>query len=144
MADIHRRTKPFRYGTHPVFVSAAPGVTANTTVNTLVAIPKTRCWISKATVTLSTIGSDADGTILLRLKAVATDGTTARNISDQLSLESDGVATALVPVALTISATDGNRFLAEGETIRLEVISNSAAIDTAPVGSVALELFVQD
>lgn len=142
MAEIHRKTKPGRYGTHPIWLRQAPTVTANTTVNTLVSVPKVKCWINKAVVTLSTVGVDSDGTILLRLKAVGTDGTTARNISDQLSLEAAGVATALVPVALTISATDPNRILKDGETLRLEVISDSAAIDTPPVGEVSIELMV--
>jgi len=142
MAELHRKTKSGRFGTHPVFVTGPVAATANTTVNTLVAVPKVRCFISKATVTLSTVGIDADGTLLLRLKAVATDGSTARNISDQLSLKSDGVATALVPVDLTISASAQNRHLKQGETLRLEVISDSAAIDTPAVGFVSTELFL--
>ena len=145
MANTHFRPKvPSRFGANPTFVSGAVAATANTTVNTLVPVPKTKCFVSKVTITLSTIGSDSDGTILLTPQIVATDGSTARDLASAVSLELNGVATALVPVAVTITATDGNRVLQEGETLRLKVVNNSAAIDTAPVGYVSFDLLVQE
>lgn len=142
MPELHRKTKPGRYGSHPVFASAAVAATSSATVNTVVPLPKVACYVSKATVTLSTLGVSASGTILLKLQAVGTNGSTVRDLTaTALSLESDGVATALVPVDLTITATPANRVLKRGETLRLNVVSDNTN-GTAPVGGVALELFV--
>jgi hypothetical protein len=132
-----------RYGVLPKFVWGPCTTTANTTVNTLIATPKRKCYIERAAITAKTVGSDADGTILCKLQVVAADGTTARDItSTATSLEAAGV-TALVPTELTITATKGNRYLHEGETLRIEVVNDSAAIDTAPVAYLAVELLVQ-
>lgn len=141
MAMNYRVAKPGRYGTHPVFASKVITQTQNTTVNNFIGIPKVKCYVSKATVTLSTLGSDADGTIVGTLYAVATDGSTARALSDGLSLESDGVATALVPVNLTITGDNEDRTILQGETLRFAIVS-SATTDTAPVGEVSVELMV--
>lgn len=131
-----------RVGCIPTFASGVINATSSATVNTPIFIPKRRVYVNRANVTLSTLGVAASGTILLKLQAVATDGTTARDLtSSTLSLESDGVATALVPVDLTIDATAADREIAEGETLRINVVS-SGTNGTAPVGQVAVELLV--
>lgn len=133
-----------RFGTHPVFVNGTVAATSSATVNTLVGIPKRLVFLEKATVTLSTLGVSASGTILLKVQVIATDGSTARDInSTALSLESNGVATALVPVDITITAAEKDRFIKAGETIRLNVVSNNTN-GTAPVGFVSFELLVQE
>jgi hypothetical protein len=144
MAILHFRPKfAYRSGTQITFAQAPIAATSSATVNTLIPRPDVEVYVEKATVTLSTLGVAASGTILLKLQAVATDGTTARDLtSTALSLESDGVATALVPVNLTIDATSPNRVIKEGETLRVEIISSNTN-GTAPVGFVNVELFVQ-
>lgn len=131
-----------RFGAQVAFASGVINATSSSTVNTPIFIPKRKVFVSKATITLSTLGVSASGTILLKLQAVATDGSTARDLnSTAVSLESDGVATALVPVDISFSATDAQRVIAEGETLRINVVSNNTN-GTAPVGHVAVELLV--
>jgi hypothetical protein len=141
MAELHRKTKPGRFNTAPVFLTKTIVQTQNTTVNNLVSLPRTKCYVSKASVTLTTIGSDADGTIVGTLFAVGIDGSTARALASGLDLEIAGVATALVPVAMPITASDVNRVLLQGETLRFAIVS-SVTTDTAPVGDVNVEVFV--
>lgn len=140
MPELHRKTKPGRYGTVPEFVDGAVAATNSGTATTLIPLPRLDLYVNSATVTLTTLGSST-GTILLKVQAVGTDGSTARDLTGTLSLESDGVATALVPVNLPITATGISRTLKRGETLRLSVTS-STTNTTAPVGSVALELFL--
>jgi hypothetical protein len=137
------KPKSDRYGVMPCFASAAIAATSSQTITTPIPIPRRRCYLERATVTLSVLGVAAAGTILLTLNAVGTNGSTTRALATALSLESDGVATALVPVNLTITASTANRFLKEGETLQVSIASTNTN-GTAPVGSTAVELLVQD
>jgi hypothetical protein len=141
MAELYRKTKPGRFATHPVFLTKTIVQTQGVTINNLISLPRTKCYVSKASVTLTTIGADADGTIVGTLFAVAADGSTARALASGLSLLVGGVATALVPVAMPITASDVNRVLLQGETLRFAIVS-SATTDVAPVGDVNVEVFV--
>lgn len=135
-----------RSGVLPAFVSGAVATTANNTNNNRIPTPLRRALVERASVVLSTIGSDADGTILATLYKYDASAAAAVALSSALSLEAAGVATANVVVELPIlsTLTDAQRLLDEGDSLYVAVVSNSAAIDTAPVGTYTVELLVKE
>ena len=139
----HFKPKSARIGGHPAFAAGAIAATTSSTVVTLIPTPRRTCYVDQASIVLSVLGVSASSTIFAKLVILATDGSTSRDLTGTLSLESDGVATAKVPVDLAITANSGNRTLLPGETLNCSIAS-AGTNGTAPVGFITVEVLVQD
>lgn len=134
---------PNRAGSIPILVEVLAGtVTANTTTTHRGPAIPSLSYLAKAIVSCSTVGADADGTILLTLKKYDASANAAVTLSSAFDLET---LTANEGALLTIlsTLTDEQRRLDVGDTLFFEIVSNSAAFNTAPVGiRVDIELLV--
>jgi hypothetical protein len=134
MSDFRRKAKAGRFGTHPVFVHwGNDTITANTTTRQMCGAAPTRAAIVKVVACAYTVPVDSDGTILATLKKWDKSAAADVTLSSALDLEA---LTAKEGTSFTISSTltDDQRTLDTGDTLRVEIVNNSAAIDTAPVG----------
>lgn len=80
-----------------------------------------------------TIPIDADGTLLLNIKKYDASAGSAVTISSGFNLESL-VAGKVDQIPVNAGVTDSQRILDYGDFLYAEIVSNSAAIDTAMVG----------
>lgn len=122
-----------RFGSHPAFVSAAAGtVTANTTTTHFLPPIHRKAYLFRASAVCQTVPADADGTLLATLKKWDASADAAVTLSSALDLEA---LTAKESSAFTLSTslTEAQRRIDEGDSLYVEVVSNSAAIDTAAV-----------
>lgn len=137
------KPRPGRFGTQIAFltlsslggsdyVGGATLLTANDTTTFKVPSPYRKCRFVRASVVMKTIGIDADGTILATVKKLTAPSTKA-SLTDALSWEAAGVTADTVAQFVTLStATDAQRTLNAGESFIVDVVSDSAAIDTQP------------
>lgn len=148
--------KPGRYGTRPAFltlsslgganfIGGATLLTANATTTFKVPSPYRRCRFVRASVVAGTIAIDADGTVLATVKKLTAPSTLVA-LTDALSWEAAGLTADTVAQFVTISTvTDTQRTLSAGESFVVEVVSNSAAIDTQPANvNIVIEVEVLD
>lgn len=140
---IHRRPTPGRYGSEIVILSRHAGanpLTANATTAIKFGGLHRRAVFLRITASAGTVPADADGTILARGVITATDGTANRDVSADIDLES---LTANVTKAADRKAglADSAVVIKPGETFRVNVVNNSAAIDTQPVDLVVTAEF---
>ena len=136
---------PGRFGTMLQVAQAANvgNVTANDTTRFFLPVAAGKYWVSKLSVVCDTVGADADGSIVAtfyKYSGVSDAGTalnTATNLETLVTKE-----TRDVPVTATL--TDVQRLLdtSNGDSLYVEVVNDSAAIDTQPTKlSFAVELF---
>jgi len=139
---LYRRPTPGRYNTEIIykslggiggtnFLGGASPLTANATTTFYLGSFHRVCAFLRFSVVALTVPVDADGTILARLMVVATDGTTRRQVSEDINLE------ALTAKASTKSdrkagISDAANTLKVGETLEVDVVNNTASIDTQP------------
>jgi hypothetical protein len=106
------------------------GITANATTRIPIASPFRKSFIERVTAQVITVPADADGTILATLKKIS--GGTTTSLSAALDLET---LVTLVTKLFTLSTlTEMQQTLREGDILVVDVVNNSAAIDTQPVG----------
>jgi hypothetical protein len=133
----YRLPGPGRWGTHPIHTSVQ--LLANLTVNATSTLQlggtNSRSWIAAVVMSVLTVPVDSDGTILATLKKWDASAGAAVTLSSALDCEA---LTAKVVSAFAILSTlsDDQRTLDVGDTLYVEFVSNSAAIDTQPVGLV--------
>lgn len=124
------KPKPGRFGVVPAFVHAALGtLTANTTTTFYVGTPKRKCFIERITYHASTIAADSDGTILATVKKWDDSAQAAVSLTAATSLEGL-TAKKATEIALLSSLTPAQLTIDEGDTIYIDIVNNSAAIDT--------------
>jgi hypothetical protein len=147
MARNHFQPKGGRYGVQVAFVSGKQldaGITANTTTAIPLASPVRKNIIARVTAQVTTVPTDADGTILATLKKFNQVSGVTTVLSSALDLEA---LTARKPVQFTLLSTlsEWQLQLAEGEYLYVDVVNNSAAIDTQPKElTFTAELLVQE
>jgi hypothetical protein len=109
-------------------------LTANTTTSFKIPTPHRRCWLERIGLSAGGIAADADGTILATVNK--RDNVAAANVAltAATSLEVDFVLTANktynVPILGTLE--DSQRIFQEGDQLYVDIVNNSAAIDTQP------------
>lgn len=142
----HLRPLPGRFGTQTIVLSCGPigpanylggaaPLTANATTTFRLGPVPCKCVFSKLAVSATTVPADADGTIV----ATAFKYSAASNAQVQVSPAVD--LEALITREGTIvrqytAATEAALTVLEGDTIEVNVVNNSAAIDTQPAGLV--------
>ena len=141
MPDYSWRPRPSRFGTMPVYTQSGiigtGGLvhTANVTNTFRIPTPVTRAALLKLAVSAGGIGADADGTILATINK--RDNVAAQNVAltAATSLEVDFITTAnkvyQIPL-LTTQAVEDARIFQVGDQLYVDIVSNSAAIDTQP------------
>jgi hypothetical protein len=131
--------RPGAFGTHPVVLSkdiSTTALTANTTNTRSIGGINRAAFVERISVSVRTVPADADGTLLITVKK--RDASAAANVTltgTTFNLESL-TANASTAIPLLTTLTDAQRTCDEGDTIFVEVVSNSAAIDTQPVDCV--------
>lgn len=140
--DLRYAPKAPRFSTMIVTAHASNvgNLTANTTNTFFLATPPGKYFIYRASFTVNQVPVDADGTILATFKkwdGVAGAGvalnTAAQGSATTGDLES-AVAKNTHQVPLLATLTDAQRTILNlhGDSLYVEVVSNSAAIDTQP------------
>lgn len=119
--------------------AGASPLTANTTTTINIPTPAVAgAVLISAAVSASTVAADADGTILATLvkRTASDDG------DDTISSSADLEAlTAKEKTEFTLSNALEHRTFAIADTLELDVVNNSAAIDTQPVDLVVTCVF---
>lgn len=133
--------RPGRFGVELNWEASTPigtgglALTANTTTTYRVPTPIRRCWIESISILCGTVGLDSDGTILGTV--FRRDNANAANIAltAATSFEVDFLTanTKVFPVALLSTLTDTQRICQAGDIVYVDIVNNSAAIDTQPV-----------
>ena len=139
------KPKPGRFGIHPVFAQAAlSALTANATVTNYIPTPKRKCYIERITYHASTMAADADGTVLATVTKWDDSAQAAVALTASTSLEGL-TAKKATEIALLSTLTDAQLTLDEGDTLYIEMVNNSAAIDTNHANAcLAVELLVSE
>ena len=132
MPETHFRPKPGRYGVQCVTTSTGPitAPTANVTTTYFLPTPRRKSRVARVSVSVLVVPVDADGTLLATLKK--RDNLNAADVTLSSALDLEALVTK-TPTALTFltTLTDGQLTLQEGDQLFVEIVSNSAAIDTA-------------
>jgi hypothetical protein len=140
----HRMPAPGRWGTHPVIaaIQLLANFAANATSTLFLGAVNVRAWISRVSVSCFVIPVDNDGTLLATLKKWDKSAGAAVVLSAALDLEAL-VAKQTTDFAMLSTLNDDQRTIDVGDTLYIEIVSNSAAIDTQPTGFVVYpELFL--
>lgn len=151
----HFSPKPGRFGTMITCVQSAPigganyiggasPLTANTTTTFRLGSFPHKAILSRWSASCLQVPVDADGTILATLQKYSATATAQVQIGAQIDLEA--LVTRQQTYAGTYtSATDAQLLINEGDTLEVNVVSNSAAIDTQPTQLIFVaELLVQE
>lgn len=117
--------------------SIGQAITANVTTRVSVPTPFARCAISSCFIQCGpTVALDSDGTILATFNKRDNVGAADVPLTAATSLEVDFLATVnknfAVPLLSTL--TDAQRLCQPGDICFINIVNNSAAIDTQPVG----------
>lgn len=127
---------PGRFGAHPAFTSGAlqGALTANGTTTIGIATPYRKCAIEAAALSAVTGPVDADGTFIATLKKKDNVANAVVTLSAGLDIEAAGlVSQKAVQFTLLTTLTENQKTLRAGDTLYVEIVNNSAAIDTQPV-----------
>lgn len=141
--DNMRREQPGEYGTFPIpFPARWDGsLTANATNTLNCGAPYRLCSLNQVSVSARTVPADADGTFLVTIKK--RDASAAANVTlsaGTFNLESlTAGAASLIPLTATLTAAELT--FEEGDTLYIEIVNNSAAIDTQPADLVFVPEF---
>lgn len=151
--QLYFRPEGSRYGTEIIAVGSGPiggtnliggasPLTANTTTKFHIPAPYRRCAFLRLSAFAVTVPADADGTLLARL--VKYDNATNAEIILSGDINLEGLVTRETAFADTIAGlADVDRVLKDGDSLCINVVSNSAAIDTQPANLLfAVELAV--
>jgi len=128
------KTPPFS-GVMVSKASAGPvgTITANVTNTFFLAVPPGRHWIRRAAVVCNVVGVDADGNLTATFQKYngATDTPVALNTANNLKTLT---TKEMRDIVVTATLTDAQRIVdsANGDSLYVEVVSDSAAIDTQP------------
>jgi hypothetical protein len=134
MSDFRRKTKAGRHGTDPVYLAGGTDtLTANTTTVQVLGAAPTRAVITKVSASQHVLVADSDGTVLATLKKWDASASADVTLSAALDLEAM-TAKVASPFALIATLTDDQRILDTGDTLRVDIVNNSAAINTQPTG----------
>lgn len=120
-------------------------LTANATTTYRIPTPAVRCAIARLAISAGGIASDADGTILATINK--RDNVNAANVplTAATSLEVDfiTVANTVYRVPILTTLTDGQKIFQVGDQLYVDIVNNSAAIDTQPTHTaIVAEWFV--
>lgn len=122
--------RPGAFGTHPVvFAKDIQNLTANVTNTVSFGGINRQAFIERLSVSCRTVPVDSDGTILATVKK--RDVSAASNISLTAAFDLEAlVANASSAIPLVAGLTDDQLTLDLGDTLFVDIVSNSAAIDT--------------
>lgn len=138
--DLRRKPSAGRYGVDPVFIRMGPiggtnniggatPLTANATTTFKLGGFHRKVAFLRFSVSLGTLPVDADGTVLARMRKNRAG--TITTVSSDISLE--GMTANVSEKAGVLSTvTDAGRVFLEGDTVEVDIVNNSAAIDTQP------------
>lgn len=140
--------KPGRFGTATVlcvsgqigaanYLGGATPLTANTTTTFRMPTPPFKCRFKSIAVSCSTVAVDADGTVLATAQKY--NGSAQVALTGNIDLEA---LTARQITTTQSNASDPNRiFNGTSDALEVNVVNNSAAIDTQPAGLVFTAAF---
>lgn len=132
-----------RYGTHPVVLSATFGtITPNVTTALNVGQVHRLAVIARLALSVLTVPADADGTVLLTIKKYDASADAAVSLTAAFDMEAIVAAKESQEIPLISSLSDSDLLFEEGDTIFAELVSNSAAFNTAPAGVVVSAEFL--
>lgn len=119
-------------------------ITANTTTRIPIPTPFARSAVATLSIQGGAItGVDADGTILATFNKRDNVNAVDVPLSAAISLESDFITAVnknfVVPLLATLS--DAQRLVQPGDILFVNIVNNSAAIDTQPTGLFVLAEF---
>lgn len=137
--DRSFRPRAGRLGTHPFYLQggrdqAATPFAVNGTTTVILGGPCFKGVISKVGHVAGTLPADADGTFVATLKK--RNGATVTTLSAALDLESTMTANVQSYFTLLTTLTDAQKTVdgEAGDILYVEIVNNSAAVDTQPVG----------
>ena len=135
--------KAGRFGVMPVVVSLHAGtnpLTVNVTTSIHLPTPSGKFVLLGGSIYVSTLAADSDGTILAQITRRKADGDADVVLTEQINMETMTLLERSEFVLTKPPGSSDNIFLS-GDTIKLEVVNNSAAINTQPVNLlIAFEL----
>ena len=142
----HFRRLPGRFGTQLVvlqtgqigaanYLGGASPVTANTTTTFYLGPVPCKCVFSRLAASAVTVPVDADGTIIATAFKYSAAANAQVQVSAALNLEALVTREGTIVKQYT-SATEAGLTLLEGDAVEVNVVNNSAAIDTQPAGLV--------
>jgi hypothetical protein len=118
---------------------AAPLTVNDTTIFRGGAVP-VRCRFLKLGASQTTVVADADGTVLARAMKYDAGDDAATAVSSDIDLEA-GTAREQQTAGQLSTATEATLTFDAGDTLEINVVNNSAAINTQPAGLVFVALF---
>jgi hypothetical protein len=128
------RPRAGRFGIHPIFYVVdlpANPATVNNTQSHRLGGPHRKAVPERFNVAQGTVGNDADGTILIRVKKWDASANAFVVLTDDVNLEGQQAdETVVIPIKATL--TDEQATIDEGDTLVADIVNNSAAIDTQP------------
>lgn len=136
MPERHFRPGPGRFGVQAALIQGfnIANLTANTTTRVDIGPAPRKSFLDRVMVSQSTLVADADGTVLATVKKYDASADASVTLSSALSLEADAqVASEGKLFTLLSTLTDAQRTLDEGDVLYVDIVNNSAAIDTQPV-----------
>ena len=135
MPERHFRPGPGRFGVNAAILNGQniANLTANTTTRVDISPAPRKAFVDKVMVSQQTLVADSDGTVLATVKKYDASANASVTLSSALSLEADAqVASEGAFFALLSTLTDAQRTLDEGDVLYVDIVNNSAAIDTQP------------
>lgn len=124
--------RPGHFGEHPVVLSKDVGtLTANQTNTRSMGGVNRRAFVERLSVSARTVPVDNDGTLLATVKKRDASAGANVTLTAAFNLETL-VANASSAIALLSTLTDDQLTLDQGDTLFVEIVNNSAAIDTQP------------
>jgi hypothetical protein len=149
--DNRLRQKPGNFGRQLIaltsgqigganYLGGASPLTVNSTTTFRLGALPVRCRFIKLGASQVTVVSDADGTVLARAMRYSAAGDAAAAISADIDLEA-GTTREQQTAGQISTATEAGVTFEAGDTCEINVVNNSAAIDTQPAGLVFAALF---
>lgn len=151
----HFAPKPGRFGTELITISTGPigpanylggasPLTANTTTTFRMGPVPRKCVLARFGASATTVPADADGTIIATLFKY--DAATNAQVQISAAIDLEALVTREGTLAgQYTSATEAQLTINEGDTLEVNVVNNSAAIDTQPAYLVFIaELYVRE
>lgn len=123
------------------YLGSTTPLTVNNTTTFRLGTPAVKCQLIKLAASQVTVGADADGTILARAMKYDAAADAQVQVSEDIDLEA-ATTRELQVAAAKASATAAQRvFNGTSDTLEVNVVNNSAAIDTQPAGLVFTAVF---
>lgn len=131
--DKSFRPKSGRFGIMPVVTTKEFGAnpfTANSTVTVAIPAPAGKSFPLRAYVSSTTVGSDADGTLTVQLRRRKASDDSDVALTEAYNIE--GLTTKERYEMAFAAVSDNNRIFLAADIAEVDLVSNSAAIDTQP------------